>query len=49
MMMVHDFEPGWEIYTEKPVYRFGWVDKELKDVNPNEYDGLVIPGGRTTE
>ena len=21
--VVHDFEPGWETYTEKPGYRFG--------------------------
>ena len=49
MTVVHDFEPGWETYTEKPGYRFGWVDKEFKEVNPEEYDGLVIPGGRAPE
>ncbi len=49
MTVVHDFEPGWETYTEKPGYRFGWVDKEFKEVNPKEYDGLVIPGGRAPE
>ena len=47
--VVHDFEPGIETYTEKPGYRFIWVSKALKDVNPEEYDGLVIPGGRMPE
>ena len=47
--VVHDFEPGWETYTEKPGYRFVWIDKAFKDVNPEEYDGLVIPGGRAPE
>jgi len=49
--VVHDFEPGWETYTEKPGYRFGeqWVDMAFKDVRPEEYDGLIIPGGRAPE
>ena len=49
MTVVHDFEPGWETYTEKPGYRFGRVDKEFKEVDPSEYDGLLIPGGRAPE
>ncbi len=47
--VVHDFEPGWETYSEKPGYRFGWVDKSFDEVDPGEYDGLVIPGGRMPE
>ncbi len=47
--VVHDFEPGWETYTEKPGYRFGWVNKGIDEVNPGDYDGLVIPGGRMPE
>ena len=47
--VVHDFEPGWETYTEKPGYRFGWVDLAYKDVKPEEFDGLIIPGGRAPE
>jgi len=47
--VVHDFEPGIETYTEKPGYRFPWVDLEYKDVKPDEYDGLFIPGGRAPE
>ncbi|MEB3860800.1 MAG: DJ-1/PfpI family protein [Desulfurococcales archaeon] len=47
--VVHDFEEGWETYTEKPGYRFPWTTKALKDVDPEKYDGLVIPGGRMPE
>ena len=47
--VVHDFEPGWETYTEKSGYRFLWIDLAFKDVKPEEYDGLVIPGGRAPE
>ncbi|MGC9051354.1 DJ-1/PfpI family protein [Pyrobaculum sp.] len=47
--VVHDFEQGWETYTEKPGYNFPWVEKPLSDVKPEEYDGLVIPGGRMPE
>jgi protease I len=47
--VVHDFEPGWETYTEKPGYRFVWVDLAYKDVKPEEFDGLIIPGGRAPE
>ncbi len=47
--VVHDFEPGWETYTEKPGYRFGWVDMAFKDMKAEEYDALYIPGGRAPE
>ncbi len=47
--VIHDVEPGWETYTEKPGYRFGWVDAAFEDVRPNEFDGLIIPGGRSPE
>ncbi|MEM1685689.1 MAG: DJ-1/PfpI family protein [Acidilobaceae archaeon] len=47
--VVHDFEEGWETYTEKAGYRFPWVTKNLSEVDPRDYDGLVIPGGRMPE
>jgi protease I len=47
--VVHDFEPGWTTYSEKLGYRFPWVDLTFKEVNPEEFDGLVIPGGRAPE
>ena len=46
--VVHDFEPGWATYTGKLGYRWK-PDKTFKEVNPEEYDGLVIPGGRLPE
>jgi protease I len=47
--VVHDFEPGWEIVTEKPGYRFLSVDAAFKDVDPEDFDGLLLPGGRAPE
>ncbi len=46
--VVHDFEPGFDTYTEKLGYRIP-ADLAFKDVKPEEYDGLVIPGGRAPE
>lgn len=45
--VVHDFT-DWETYTEKPGYL---IDAHIafSDVNPNDYDGLIIPGGRSPE
>jgi len=47
--VVHERETGIETYTEKPGYRFAWVDKEFKETNPEEYDWLIVPGGRSPE
>jgi protease I len=30
-------------------YRLDWVDLAFKDVKPEEFDGLIIPGGRVPE
>ena len=46
--VVHDFEDGFDTYTEKMGYRIP-ADMAFKDVDPAEYDGLVIPGGRAPE
>jgi protease I len=46
--VVHDFEPGFDTYTEKPGYRVQ-ADLALTDVIPQEYSGLVLPGGRAPE
>src|SRR5260370_1002389 len=46
--VVHDFEPGYDTYTEKP--GFSWdADLAFKDVNPADYAAVVIPGGRAPE
>ena len=46
--VVHDFEPGFDTYTEKPGYSWD-ADIAFKDVNPADYVALVIPGGRAPE
>jgi len=46
--VVHDFEPGYDTYTEKPGYSWD-ADLAFKDVNPADYAALVIPGGRAPE
>jgi protease I len=46
--VVHDFEPGYDTYTEKPGYSWD-ADAAFAEVNPSEYSALVIPGGRAPE
>jgi len=48
LSVVHDFEPGFDTYTEKPGYRVE-ADLSLEDCDPSAYDGLVLPGGRAPE
>lgn len=48
LSVVHDFEPGFDTYVEKPGYLVQ-ADLALADVNPRDYDGLVLPGGRAPE
>lgn len=45
--VVHDFI-GWDTYTESKGYL---IEAQLSfdEVNPEEYDGLIIPGGRAPE
>lgn len=43
--VVHEFEPGFDTYTEKPGYTWD-ADLAFKDVNPADYVALVVPGGR---
>ncbi len=44
---VHDFE-GDQTYTEKPGHLFA-ITKDFNEVKVEDYDGLVIPGGRAPE
>ena len=44
---VHDFE-GDQTYTEKPGHNFT-LTGTFDAVHPEDYDGLVIPGGRAPE
>ncbi|MDF2719710.1 MAG: putative intracellular protease/amidase [Paenibacillus sp.] len=45
--VVHDFE-GWDTYTEKPGYQLE-SHVSFADVDPAEFDALIIPGGRAPE
>jgi protease I len=44
---IHDFE-GDQTYSEKPGHNFA-LNANFDDVNPADYDALVIPGGRAPE
>ena len=44
---VHDFE-GHQTYTEKPGHNFR-LNASFAEVRPEDYDGLMIPGGRAPE
>jgi len=44
---VHDFE-GDQTYSEKPGHNFA-LNFSFDDVRPEEYDALVLPGGRAPE
>lgn len=46
--VVHDFEPGFDTYTEKPGYSWD-ADLSFAEVDPSDYVALVIPGGRAPE
>jgi protease I len=46
--VVHDFEDGYDTYTEKPGYSWE-ADLAFADVDPADYVALVIPGGRAPE
>src|SRR5947209_18813401 len=48
LSVVHDFEPGFDTYTEKPGYRV-LADVGFDEVDPATYQGLVLPGGRAPE
>ncbi|MGE9270095.1 MAG: DJ-1/PfpI family protein [Verrucomicrobiales bacterium] len=44
---IHDFE-GDQTYTEKPGHRFA-LNATFADIDPANYDALLIPGGRAPE
>jgi protease I len=45
---MHDFEPGWDTYKEAPGYGIE-SDLTFNDVVVEEYDGVVLIGGRAPE
>lgn len=46
--VVHDFIDGFDTYYEKPGYTWP-ADLSFKEVNPEVFDALIIPGGRAPE
>ncbi|MGF7530881.1 DJ-1/PfpI family protein [Bacillus paralicheniformis] len=45
--VVHDFL-DWDTYTEKPGYLID-AHASFDEIDPSEYDGIIIPGGRAPE
>ena len=46
--VIHDFEPGWNTYVEKPGY-FIMADVAIARVKASEYEALLLIGGRAPE
>ncbi|MCB2156862.1 DJ-1/PfpI family protein [bacterium] len=46
--VVHDFEPGFDTYTEKRGYRVE-ASAAFPDLDPEPFAGLILPGGRAPE
>jgi protease I len=46
--VIHDFEPGWSTYVEKPGY---WIqaDIALARVKASDYQAILLAGGRAPE
>lgn len=47
-MVMHDFEPGWSTYIERPGYGVE-ADLAFEDVKALDYDAVLILGGRAPE
>lgn len=47
-LVQHDKHPDWDITVESPGYKLQ-ADIAFRDVNPEEYAGIVLSGGRAPE
>lgn len=47
-LVMHEIPPGWDITREGPSYHLA-ADVAFRDVNPDEYLGLFLTGGRAPE
>ncbi len=47
-LVMHEVPPGWDITRESPSYHLS-ADIAFKDVDPDEYSGLFLTGGRAPE
>src|SRR3954451_16437967 len=47
-LVMHDFEPGWDTYVERPGYGLD-ADVTFDEVNASDYEAILILGGRAPE
>lgn len=47
-LVIHELDVGWDITRERQGYRIE-SDIAFRDVNPDDYVALVLPGGRAPE
>ena len=47
-LVMHDFEPGWHTYVERPGYGLE-AELSFDQVNVPDYDAILILGGRAPE
>ena len=47
-LVMHEIPPGWDITREGPSYHLA-SEVAFRDVNPDDYAGLFITGGRAPE
>jgi protease I len=47
-LVMHDFEPGWDTYIERTGYKVE-SDLTFDDVNPDDYEAILVLGGRAPE
>ena len=47
-LVMHDFEPGWDTYVERPGYGLE-ADLSFDQVDVGNYDAILILGGRAPE
>ncbi|WP_020597549.1 DJ-1/PfpI family protein [Spirosoma panaciterrae] len=47
-LVMHDFEPGWDTYMERPGYCLA-SDLTFADVVVEDYDAILLLGGRAPE
>ena len=46
--VIHDFEPGWNTYIERPGYLIE-ADVALGQAKASSYDAVLVIGGRAPE
>jgi protease I len=46
--VIHDFEPGWNTYIEKPGYLIQ-ADTDFSKVRASDYEAIMLIGGRAPE